>query len=270
MTAVSECEPTEVELLPAGRPHTGFQTATPERDRLERQILELKIRRLRRQRNLAWLLIAVAAIFAGGLAYERWVVPGSSSAEEQPVAVEAAMGAPAAQSVLGASAAAESAPVEATDGASDSPVAASASGGDAASGAAEAVDADDPEVSPTLESQLEYRDVLRAIEIWADAWSARDVEAYLASYAWDFRTPDGLDRAAWEALRSERLTTPEWIRVETKEVRVERLEDDRVEATFLQTYAAPDYADRVRKALEMVERGGSWRITAEQTLEAGR
>ena len=50
-------------------------------------------------------------------------------------------------------------------------------------------------------------DVEAAITRWAQAWSARDVDAYLAAYASDF-TADGMTRANWEAQRRARITAP--------------------------------------------------------------
>src|SRR5574340_403402 len=42
-------------------------------------------------------------------------------------------------------------------------------------------------------------EVLKAVNAWAAAWSAKDVNKYLSFYAADFKVPDGENRAAWEA-----------------------------------------------------------------------
>src|SRR5262245_60045716 len=41
-------------------------------------------------------------------------------------------------------------------------------------------------------------DVLKAVNGWAQAWSHKDAEAYLAYYARDFKTPGGESREQWE------------------------------------------------------------------------
>ncbi|MFQ5350006.1 MAG: YybH family protein [Thermoanaerobaculia bacterium] len=108
--------------------------------------------------------------------------------------------------------------------------------------------------------------VAGAVRAWADAWARRDVDAYLAGYAEEFRPAGGLSRQAWESLRRRRLLTPASIRVEIDELRVTLGEAGRAEARFLQRYSSPLYADVVGKRLELVERDGKWRIVAERAL----
>jgi hypothetical protein len=40
--------------------------------------------------------------------------------------------------------------------------------------------------------------VLDVVNAWAKAWSAKNVDAYLAFYGKDFKTPGGESRASWE------------------------------------------------------------------------
>ena len=103
-----------------------------------------------------------------------------------------------------------------------------------------------------------------AVRAWAAAWASRDVDTYLASYSGAFAPADGSSRSSWESLRRDRLTTPAWIRVEIEGLGIAVGEDGRAEARFLQSYSSPDYADVVRKTLELVEVDGIWRITAER------
>lgn len=107
-------------------------------------------------------------------------------------------------------------------------------------------------------------EVAAAIAAWADAWSGQRVADYLAFYAPDFRTPDGLDRSAWEAQRRQRLTRPRSIEVEIRDLAVRLDGADRAEARFDQSYRSDVFADRVTKILEMGRRGGVWRILAER------
>ncbi|MEO8717462.1 MAG: Wzy polymerase domain-containing protein, partial [Burkholderiales bacterium] len=68
---------------------------------------------------------------------------------------------------------------------------------------------------------------LEAVEAWAAAWSRQDVNAYLASYAKDFRTPNGEPRDAWEKVRRTRLSAPKSIAVKIDAPRVSRKDDGR-------------------------------------------
>src|SRR5213075_1210008 len=56
-------------------------------------------------------------------------------------------------------------------------------------------------------------DILNAVNAWAQAWSKKDVDAYLAFYAKDFKTPGGEPRPQWEDARRERVTAPKSIAV---------------------------------------------------------
>src|SRR5436305_4311043 len=56
-------------------------------------------------------------------------------------------------------------------------------------------------------------DVLKAVNDWAQAWSKQDVDAYLGSYAKDFKTPAGEARADWEKARRSRISGAKSIQV---------------------------------------------------------
>ena len=45
----------------------------------------------------------------------------------------------------------------------------------------------------------------KAVHAWADAWSRKDMKAYLGAYASDFDTPKGMSRKAWEQEREQRI-----------------------------------------------------------------
>src|SRR5688572_14918446 len=47
-------------------------------------------------------------------------------------------------------------------------------------------------------------EVLKAVNGWAQAWSKKDADAYLAYYAKDFKTPGGESRTEWEKARRAR------------------------------------------------------------------
>lgn len=106
---------------------------------------------------------------------------------------------------------------------------------------------------------------LAALADWAAAWSRQDVDGYLASYAKDFRTPNGQPRADWEATRRERLRAPKSISVSIESARVTAAPAGRVNVTFLQHYRSDRFSARSRKTLQMAKsEDGRWRIVQEQ------
>src|SRR3954466_10585903 len=56
-------------------------------------------------------------------------------------------------------------------------------------------------------------DVLKTVNGWAQAWSKKDVDGYLAHYAKDFKTPAGESRADWEKSRRSRIAGAKSIQV---------------------------------------------------------
>jgi tetratricopeptide (TPR) repeat protein len=105
--------------------------------------------------------------------------------------------------------------------------------------------------------------VLRSVKAWAQAWSAKDVDAYLAFYAADFKTPNGVPRAAWEEERRARVAGPRSIKVSIRNPKVVRHDDRRAAVVFQQTYRSDRFQGRTRKTLEMVRIGDDWRIVEE-------
>ena len=106
----------------------------------------------------------------------------------------------------------------------------------------------------------------RFLERWAGAWSAQDVETYLASYAEDFVPQGGLDRAAWERQRRLRLQAPGSIQVELSNMKTSKEANGRMIVRADQEYRSDRYADRVRKEFLLKEEGGRWFILEEKEL----
>lgn len=111
----------------------------------------------------------------------------------------------------------------------------------------------------------EPRDVIEAVLAWADAWSRQDVNAYLASYAKEFRTPRGEPRSAWEKQRRARVTAPKSITVEIDVSKVVDKGDGKVSVTFRQDYRSDVFSGSATKTLLMSKSpDGRWRILQEQ------
>lgn len=106
--------------------------------------------------------------------------------------------------------------------------------------------------------------IVDAVEAWAKAWASQNVEAYLASYAPDFKTPKGEPRAAWEKGRRERLTAPKKIQVDISNIRVTLKDETHASVTFRQHYKADTLNNATTKTLVMVKSGEKWLIQQER------
>lgn len=105
--------------------------------------------------------------------------------------------------------------------------------------------------------------VERAVYAWAEIWSQRDAAGYLSFYGKDFKVPGGRERAEWEAERTERVTRPEFIKVELDRLKIS-LQGDTAQATFMQSYASNTYRDRGRKTLVLEKQDDAWKIVEER------
>ncbi|MBK9162056.1 MAG: outer membrane protein assembly factor BamE [Nitrosomonadales bacterium] len=106
--------------------------------------------------------------------------------------------------------------------------------------------------------------VQEAVAQWVAAWSARDVERYLSSYADSFK-PSGMDRAAWEAQRRERINKAASIAVEISNLKVRLRDAGHASASFNQVYRSDSFRDSSRKTLQLEKVGDAWRIVSEQS-----
>ncbi len=100
-----------------------------------------------------------------------------------------------------------------------------------------------------------------AVARWAKAWSAKDVNAYLAAYASDFTSP-GMTRSAWEAQRRTRLTQPKQIEVKISNLKID-VKGDTASATFRQAYRSDRHRSTATKTLELALQNDQWRIVKE-------
>jgi tetratricopeptide (TPR) repeat protein len=106
----------------------------------------------------------------------------------------------------------------------------------------------------------ESKAIQDTLKAWAAAWSSRDAAGYLSFYADDFKTPSGEPRAAWEATRKERLTTPKFIHVEVKVLTIKQIDDNHASVRFHQSYRSSQLKSSNTKTMLLVKSGGKWLI----------
>lgn len=108
-------------------------------------------------------------------------------------------------------------------------------------------------------------DVLAALDDWANAWSAQDVNAYLSHYSSAYIPAKGLTRARWEAQRKVRLAKPKFIKITLSNPKVTMHSDKHAEINFTQSYQSDTYSDRVNKIIVMTREDGNWLIAEERS-----
>jgi tetratricopeptide (TPR) repeat protein len=128
----------------------------------------------------------------------------------------------------------------------------------AAKAPAEKAPAPAPAAAAASESE-----VTKALQGWASAWSAKDVKAYLAYYASDFQTPNGMARKAWETERSQRIDKPGKLQVTVDDVKVS-VAGDKATVRFRQHYNSSTLKTSTNKTVVFVKSGGKWLIQQER------
>ena len=99
---------------------------------------------------------------------------------------------------------------------------------------------------------------------WADAWSSKDMSAYLASYSPNFDTPGSQPRKAWEEARRARIVGKSRISVKLSNLSV-AVQGSKATARFKQDYSADSLNVSSRKTLDLAKVSDRWVIVKESS-----
>ena len=120
--------------------------------------------------------------------------------------------------------------------------------------------------APVTAVDVDAEAAREAILAWAKAWSARDVETYVAAYTADYPGPGSKqNHADWLAQRRKLIETRKQIAVDIDALRLERRGETFV-ASFRQRYRGDGFSDVSHKRVELVRDNGRWLIRQERTL----
>ncbi len=108
------------------------------------------------------------------------------------------------------------------------------------------------------------KDVEAAVRAWAEAWSMKNMNAYLASYGQSFDPPGKQTRKAWEEDRRARIVGKSRIQVKLSNIAV-AVQGNKATARFKQDYSADTLNISSRKTLDMARVGEHWVIVREST-----
>lgn len=126
------------------------------------------------------------------------------------------------------------------------------------------------EAKPAQPNQPDGRDgdkqqVIASVQGWAQAWTSKNVNAYLAAYDRDFRPPKKQNFNAWAKERRERITAPKSINVKVSDFKVEFTSETSAKVRFRQNYHSDRLSSNTGKTLIMQKSGGRWLIREERT-----
>ncbi|OHC60326.1 MAG: DUF4440 domain-containing protein [Rhodocyclales bacterium RIFCSPLOWO2_02_FULL_63_24] len=122
---------------------------------------------------------------------------------------------------------------------------------------------DAPKAAPAKAPGDANSEITKAIDLWAAAWSRKDVKAYLAAYARDFKTPAGESRSTWDAERQKRINKPGAIQVSYEGLKIV-VDGDTATVKFRQHYKSASLKTSSNKVLLMGKRDGKWQILQER------
>lgn len=121
-----------------------------------------------------------------------------------------------------------------------------------------------PEPKPAVQVDTSDSQARELIEGWRQAWASRDATAYLTHYSQSFTPANGQQHANWAEGRQRNFASKSSIQVAVKDLRIERLSDDRIKAFFRQDYASGNYRENAQPKTLLLERTGQeWKISGE-------
>lgn len=124
--------------------------------------------------------------------------------------------------------------------------------------------ASQPALVTAADPALAAAEVKDALNRWAAAWSAKNVPAYIAAYAPDYKAPGTKSRKDWEDQRTARITEKSKISLKLDRVEVQ-VSGDTAVAKFNQAYQADTVSSNGLKVLNFTKVAGNWVITKEES-----
>ncbi len=101
---------------------------------------------------------------------------------------------------------------------------------------------------------------------WAEAWSSKDIETYLRSYATEYVSKGSSSHNDWQEQRRKRVTAPKFIEVKLDAIKLVSEAKDNTKVEAIQTYRSDRYQDRTRKSFVLRRNGQTWVIIEERSL----
>lgn len=110
------------------------------------------------------------------------------------------------------------------------------------------------------------QEVLAAVGRWADSWSSQDLGQYFSLYSENYRPELGRSQEEWRDLRRQRVSTPQFIELDIDNIRLRKIDENRIQVKLKQSYRSDYYQDRILKSINLIKENGAWRILMERSL----
>lgn len=107
-------------------------------------------------------------------------------------------------------------------------------------------------------------DLIAALKQWEQAWSAKNIDAYLSFYGPEFEPPNGMSRETWESSRKKRISSKQKIDVAIQNLRLE-MNGNTSTAKFTQVYSDERLRMTDSKTMVWQKHNGRWLIQRETT-----
>jgi murein L,D-transpeptidase YafK len=108
-----------------------------------------------------------------------------------------------------------------------------------------------------------------AVQGWANAWMARNADAFLGYYASSFTPEDGSPRQTWEDRRKQYFERVKQISVNLDNPVIDVKDGNHVDVRFVQSFSSDIYREGGKpKTLSLEKQLGHWKIIAEQSGNA--
>lgn len=114
-----------------------------------------------------------------------------------------------------------------------------------------------------LNNDVEIRNITDTVNGWVNAWSAQNIDGYLAYYAPEFKPAGGIPRRQWENQRRVRLKKPRFIKITIRNKDVFLIDPQSARFSFEQAYKSDRFSDTSRKTLVLKKVNGQWQILRE-------
>ena len=123
-----------------------------------------------------------------------------------------------------------------------------------------------PQETPAVKnnaSNISESEINTFITEWAEAWSSKNINGYLAKYSPNFKTPNGESFVDWQDSRKNRILGKDIITVEVSEPKITRKGDSFAQVTFKQKYTSNKLSQISSKTLILRKDGAAWFIEQE-------
>lgn len=100
---------------------------------------------------------------------------------------------------------------------------------------------------------------------WAQAWSEKDLDTYIAYYS-DQHKPEFASHEDWVEHRKQRILRPGFIKIGVRNIQIRAQTRNLAIIDFEQTFDSLDYSDNVIKRLGLSRIDSQWKITDERVL----